>query len=330
MINLLHYARSTYLCGMKYEQWLKNPIRFVAMTGYTIERFSALLPVFSDHHNIYFTKHLQNGKPRKGGRAFVLYKNAPMPSCEERLVFILSFLKLNPVQEHHADTFDMQQKQCNEFIHTLKVVLDNALKSLEVMPVKTDKELQAILSSLPPEESRNLLHDCTEREIPRPQEDDKQTLTYSGKKKKHTVKNAVIINSVCLILFLGTTVRGTMSDKKTADTQYSIPQGFTLWQDLGYVGFKPKGVTIMQPLKNTKLKKLTANQKSINSSMASIRVRVEHAIGSVKRYRIVKDECRLRKNKFVESILHTCAALHNFRIKNQPFSYPSHSVVKPT
>lgn len=315
---------------MKYEQWVKNPIRFVAMTGYSIERFTALLPVFKDRHDIYFRKHLQNGKPRSGSRSYSFYKNSALPTYEERLAFILSFLKLNPLQEHHSDTFGLEQKQCNEFIHTLKQILDKTLESLGAMPAKTDEELQDKLSHITDNDSKDLLHDCTEREIPRPQNDETQTQYYSGKKKKHTVKNAILINAACCILFLSATVRGSTSDKKTADTLYTIPKGFSLWQDLGYMGYRPKGVNIMQPIKKPKLKELTKEQKQYNSSISSIRVRVEHAIGSAKRYRIVKDECRLRKNEFVSSILHTCAGLHNFRLQKQPFIYPNQSVIKPT
>ena len=83
---------------------------------------------------------------------------------------------------------------------------------------------------------------------------------------------------------------------------------------------------IQQPLKKPRGKELTAQQKEDNQKISSFRVRVEHAIGSIKRYRIVKDECRLRKNKFVENTFLTCAALHNFRLRLKPFNYE----VKPT
>jgi hypothetical protein len=107
---------------------------------------------------------------------------------------------------------------------------------------------------------------------------------------------------------------------------YSIPKGFTLWQDTGYQGYKPEGVLIQQPLKKPRGKELTAQQKQDNQQISSFRVRIEphrrtDAIGSIKRYRIVKDECRLRKNQFVENIFLTCAALHNFRLRLKPFNY---------
>lgn len=97
---------------MKYEQWRKNAIRFVAMTGYSFEQFDELLPYFQQGHVAYFNKFQINGKRRTGTGKFVLYANSPLPSVAERLAFILSFLKLNPLQEHHADLFGMEQKQC--------------------------------------------------------------------------------------------------------------------------------------------------------------------------------------------------------------------------
>jgi flagellar biosynthesis chaperone FliJ len=316
---------------MKYEQWLTNPIRFLSMTGYSIEKFKELLPHFKEEHDLYLSKYDLKGKFRNGTRKYLIYENSPLSTHSERLVFILSYIKLNPIQEAHADMFSMQQKQCNEFIHGLKVILDKTLQTLSVMPATTAEQLQAKLALIDKKEDKQLLHDGTEREIPRPQNEDDQKEFYSGKKKKHTVKNAVIINMVCTILFLSLTVNAKIHDKKLADTHYTIKEGFELWQDTGYQGFKPNGVLIRQPIKKPKGKELTEQQKQYNRYISQVRVRVEHAIGSMKRYRIVKDECRLRKNKFVHSILHTCAALHNFRILKKTFQYPDYQVVnKPT
>ena len=59
-----------------------------------------------------------------------------------------------------------------------------------------------------------------------------------------------------------------MYDKQIADTFYSIPKGFTLWQDTGYQGYKPEGVRIQQPLKKPRGKELTAQQKAANQQIA--------------------------------------------------------------
>lgn len=304
---------------MKYQDWQTKPGRFLAMTGYTVDEFNELLPYFEQAHDQWLNRFQMNGKPRKGLRSHVIYSNSPLPCVEERLAFILSYDKSNSIQELHADLFGMEQKQCHEYIHGLDRILHEALKLADCVPAQTDKELQAILSK--GTEDMILLHDATEREVPRPVDEDQQKDQYSGKKKKHTVKNAVITTSCCLILFVSQTLSGRIHDKTIADNYYTILKGYTLAQDTGYQGYRPEGVIIIQPVKKPKGKELTDDQKEHNRTVASFRVRVEHAIGSAKRYRIVKDECRLRKNGFVDRIFATCAALHNFRIKRRPFQY---------
>jgi hypothetical protein len=306
---------------MKYLEWQGNPIRFRAMTGYDLCEFNALLPDFEAAHDEYLSRYTLNGKPRSGQRSHVLYANSPLPCHAERLAFILSYLKLNPLQEQHADTFSMTQKQCHEFIHGLNQILQRALQLAEVVPASSNEGLQEALSTGDLCRQNLLLHDGTEREVPRPVDDELQKDRYSGKKKKHTVKNAVIIAACCLIVYVSRTFSGSVHDKKIADIDYTVPPGYTLVQDTGYQGYQPEGVIIIQPKKKPKGKDLTEEEKSVNREISSYRVRVEHAIGSVKRYRTVKDECRLRKNNFVDDVFLYCAALHNFRLKTRPFAY---------
>jgi len=307
-----------------YNKWIKNSVSFVALTGFTIEQFKELLPYFEDAHQKYFNRYELGDKKRKFVINYTIYSNSPLPTVKDRLAFILSYKKLNPIQEQQAAMFNMTQKQCNQFIHSLTAVLEQSLEDAEVMPCTTEKELARKLTK---EGEIILMHDGTEREIPRPIDDEKQKENYSGKKKKHTLKNGIIATMTCYILFVGATVNGSTHDKKIADNQYgkalseSIAK-IILYQDTGFQGFTPKGVEIIQPFKKPKGIDFTDEQKKINKNISSIRVRVEHAIGSAKRYRIVKDECRLRKNNYPEKIFKICAALHNFRIKLKPFNYP--------
>ena len=103
---------------------------------------------------------------------------------------------------------------------------------------------------------------------------------YSGKKKRHTVKNAVIVTMACLVIFVSQTVSGKTHDKKMADTMYSFPVPCTLYQDTGYQGYGPEGVEIIQPVKKHKGKELSRQDKEYNKKVSAARVRIEHAIGS--------------------------------------------------
>jgi hypothetical protein len=279
---------------MKYTDNQNNEKSFRSLTGFSREQFLALLPRFEQAHNEYLTHYDMEGNYRNNRRSFVIYKNSPLPTVADRLFFILVYLKNNPLQEYHAACFNMDQKHCNSFIHVLHRILEQCLQDADVMPAETQKEFGEALKDQPREEGLPiLLHDGTEREIPRPVDADGQQENYSGKKKKHTVKNAVIIAACCLILFVSPSVCGKMHDKKIADTLYSFPYPCQLYQDTGYQGYKPEGVVIFQPVKKPRGRDLTAEEKEYNWKISSFRIRVEHATGSVKRMRIVKDELDL-------------------------------------
>jgi hypothetical protein len=108
------------ICIMKYQTWQKNLPRFRAMTGiniatFNIATFERLLPYFESAHDEYLSEYELSGKRRKGLRRYTMYSNAPLADRAERVAFILSYYKLNPIQESHADLFDITQRQCHEF-----------------------------------------------------------------------------------------------------------------------------------------------------------------------------------------------------------------------
>ena len=170
--------------------------------------------------------------------------------------------------------------------------------------------------------STPFFHDGTERPIQRPKDPETQTAYYSGKKKRHTVKNNLIINADCKVVLLTPSCEGRRHDKHIADSVgYCLPQGSTLYQDTGFQGFDLQGVNIIQPEKKPKGRELSNIEKESNRKIASIRIRVEHAISGVKRYRIVKDKLRNWKKGFCDLVMETCCGLHNLRLNFRPWCY---------
>jgi len=74
--------------------------------------------------------------------------------------------------------------------------------------------------------------------------------------------------------------------------RHHVPPGSVLAQDAGFQGFRPEGVAILQPTKKPRGGELTYADKVRNRLISGLRVRIEHAIGGVKRYRLVKDKLR--------------------------------------
>jgi len=177
-------------------------------------------------------------------------------------------------------------------------------------------------SDLSEEQALIFWHDGTERPINRPLDNEVQQNFFSGKQKQHTLKNNQMIDSSCQVIFLSKTTFGSKHDKKLADEAgYRLPSGSILYQDTGFQGFYLPSVTIIQPKKKPRGQELTSSEKKKNRAISSIRVRIEHVIGSVKRYRIVKDIVRNWKKGFKDKVLETCCGLHNFRLGFRPWCY---------
>jgi DDE superfamily endonuclease len=133
-----------------------------------------------------------------------------------------------------------------------------------------------------------------------------------------------VIDETCQIGFLSATYDGKANDTILAELEgYRVPPGSDLYQDLGFQGFVLADVTMIQPQKKPRDGELTPPEKAINRRISSIRIRVEHAIGGVKRDRIVKDKIRLLKDGIRETMMATCCGLHNYRLRYRPWHYAS-------
>ena len=138
------------------------------------------------------------------------------------------------------------------------------------------------------------------------------------------MKNNVLSVPDRRIIFLSETHCGSVHDRKICDEQFmEFPSGINLWQDTGFQGNFPENVNVRMPVKKPKGKELTEEQTKYNRSISSFRILVEHAIGGVKRCRIVKERFRCRKFGFDDVVMELACGLHNLRItlKNNDIYY---------
>jgi hypothetical protein len=129
-----------------------------------------------------------------------------------------------------------------------------------------------------------------------------------------------LINATLTILFLSDTYTGSTHDTRIADTTpYPLPAGSRLLQDLGFLAFTLAQVEIIIPTRKPRGRALTRLQKAANRRIARRRVRIEHVNSRVKRCRIVRDICRLRKAGVRDLVMEVCCALHHFRVRLTPW-----------
>ena len=151
--------------------------------------------------------------------------------------------------------------------------------------------------------------------IQRPKNPGRQRRFYSGKKKRHSVKNNVITERrTRKIKGLSATCEGRRHDKRLADEQGpAFPKGSKLWKDTGFQGHEPEGLTTLQPKKKPKGGELTDEEKQASRDISRVRVRVEHSIAGVKVFRSVRDIYRNFKAGLEDTLIETACGLHNLR-----------------
>jgi hypothetical protein len=74
-------------------------------------------------------------KPRTA-RAYTPYANSPLPTPEDRLLFLLCYLKVAALQVAHAALFGMTQSNANKWLHILLIVLHQTLRDLADAPAR--------------------------------------------------------------------------------------------------------------------------------------------------------------------------------------------------
>ena len=118
------------------------------------------------------------------------------------------------------------------------------------------------------------------------------------------------------VLYLSQTYEGSVHDKRVADEEdLEFGKTLELLQDLGFQGYKPKGVVVIQAMKKPRGRELTDEQKQANREKSRQRVVVEHAIGGVKIWRMVKEQIRSWCHRLRDQVMCLACGLHNFRLK---------------
>ncbi len=122
------------------------------LTSLTVEQFEQLVEPFEQAFVQYMTEWTMEGKPRTA-RAYTPYVNSPLPTPEDRLLFLLSYLKVASLQVAHAALFGMTQPNANKWLHILLLVLHQTLRDLGDAPARHLRALRERLAELQTEQN---------------------------------------------------------------------------------------------------------------------------------------------------------------------------------
>ena len=113
-----------------------RPTEFLDFTSVTLDEFQQLVPAFEAAFQAHMAAWCLDGKPRTA-RRFSVYQNCPLPTPEDRLLFILAYVKTYSLQVVQGRLFGMGQSKANQWIHVLLPVLLGALRALGDAPARS-------------------------------------------------------------------------------------------------------------------------------------------------------------------------------------------------
>src|SRR2546421_3964467 len=124
------------MAGLRFTELQSRPMEFLDFTSLTLDEFQQLVPPFEAAFHAQMAAWRMDGKPRTA-RRFTVYQNCPLPTPEDRLLFILVYLKTYTLQVVHGRLFGMVQGKANQWIHVLLPALLAALRALGDAPARS-------------------------------------------------------------------------------------------------------------------------------------------------------------------------------------------------
>jgi hypothetical protein len=302
---------------LSYDRLSKKPLLFKSFTGLTVQEFDYLYnKKIAKNYDIFELQRLsckrKSVRERKAGagRPFKL-------DLKDRFLMLLIYYRLYITYTLAGFLFNLDQSNiCRDIQKIESLIRDcvpiprkiyNITKRLKT-PDDIEKYFPGFLAFI----------DSTEQQIPRPEDNKRRNMYYSGKKKKHTVKTQIMVNNRGFIIHKVGHKKGSRHDYNIyKDNRPETPKEVVNVFDLGYLGVEKDYPEQLSSLPNKKKRNQEISQEEIehNKSHSKGRIVIEHTICRLKKYKIFADVFRnkLRKYNQVSDIV---SGLANYRIMN--------------
>lgn len=272
----------------------KRTNTFKRLTGLTVEKFDELLQNLTPLYNEAEKKRLYKSNRQRAegaGRKQSL-------SLEDKILMLLMYYRLYTTHEFLGFIFNLHNSNVGRQINYIQPLLAKIFR----IPTRRIKLSEVDLTE---EQLLEIFIDATEQQIQRPQR--KQKKYYSGKKKRHTIKNQIVVDSKGKILSVSKSTSGAVHDKKLYEkTNIYTDKKSKQIGDLGYLGISEMEI----PIKKPKGRDLTKEQKQFNKKLRKYRVIVEHSIGKMKIFQILSQKFRNPLSQH-SLIFKNIAGIHN-------------------
>ena len=279
---------------ISYQAMVKKPRVFKSVTGLSVGEFEELLERFVA---VWVEQERQRlSRPDRqraigGGRKYRL-------QVREQLIMVTCWLRLYLNTEAMGFFFGVDKstvsRNCHRLLKVLRALGDETLGWPDPPKRGEGKSVEQVLREYP---DLLAIVDATEQRIQRPSNDERQRKHYSGKKKAHTRKTAVVVNEKGRIRDVTHSTPGSKHDlKHVVESRLidPIPTDVTVIGDAGFDGLQNHylGRSIGTPHKARRSHPLTPDQKLANREFSSERIVVENTLCQLKHFKALAHQFR--------------------------------------
>jgi len=297
----------------KFSSLSQRPKHFLNFTGLKVDEFNKLQESIKEDWQQAKQDKLKTDRIRKigGGR------KSKLPNLEDRLLVFLIYAKLYVSYLLLEYFFSVDESTiCRIIQEFLPLLSEKIIINRQGKKITTLDELKEIIPDL-----NEVLLDATEQKIQRPKKKRLRKKHHSGKKKAFTIKTQILTDKQGLILYTSNSSPGRIHDYKYFQ-KTKVPKwlkknpDITVYGDSGYQGVNKDypDIAFKLPTKRSRAKKeLTRSEKIQNTKQRRERVKVEHSLALIKKYKILADIYRNSK-KHYSAIFKSIAFVANLRM----------------
>jgi len=308
---------------LSYDELCRHPAAFPSLTGMTRAEFDDLLGRFRQAEadlraNSQGTRRDGRPRERKAG-AGRRYEHG----VADRMLMALLWLRVYPTYEVLGFFFALHKRNAQLNVLAALEVLD----SLSDFPFdrpgpgrKKARSAGEVMSAFP---AVRVIIDAKEQRINKPRGEEAQRPYFSGKKKAHTIKTQVVVDTRGRIEAVSESVPGSTHDLTLmvkSGVLEGLGEGEAAMTDKGYVGVDKHypGVGVVLPFKKPRGGELSEEQRGHNREVSRQRIVVEHTMAQLNRFTVLRQVFRAKKRERHSRVTRVVAKVVNRRLAVTP------------
>lgn len=308
---------------LSYEELCRHPAAFPSLTGMTRAEFDGLLPRFTQAEadvRAGSDTTRRDGRPReRAAGAGRRYRHGPA----DRLLMTLLWLRVYPTYEVLGFFFGLHKRNAQLNVLAALEALDSLADFPFDRPGRDRKRLRSAAEVMAAFPQVRVIIDAKEQRVNKPQGEERQKPYYSGKKKAHTIKTQVVIDTRGRVAAVSASVPGATHDLTLlvgSGALTGLGEGEAAMMDKGYagVGRHHPGVPVVLPHKKPRGGELSEPQRAFNREVARHRIVVEHTMAQLNRFTVLRQVFRAKKRHRHGGVVRVVAVLVNRRMAVTP------------